>query len=327
MSFKIIALVMLAAAGTVAAAAGVSTAAGVDFGASCTWYGHAPIVAGIEKGWFREAGADVKFQTIVSSADRMLALTSGAIGWTNTGQLAAVAEMAKGNKTFYWVGMIDEAAGQEGVAARPGIGRIADLRGKKIGVPNNSSAEVTLSLLLQDAGLGRTDVEIVPLTVTDITTAFARGQIDAYSIWQPTLSSALAGQAGARILATNADTNLYKKEGAVAAGDVVVMRRDLIDGSPQQASAIFRGLSRAIGFVKSNPAEAAAAIAPCYRAEPAKALESLRLFTYYEGTRQKAMAPGILRVLTTLVEWANSTGRISTRPDPAEWMNPKLWPE
>lgn len=324
---RIIAFVWLAVAWSVALAASVSTAASVDFGASCTWYGHVPIVMGIEKGLFREAGADVKFQTIVSSADRMLALTSGAIGWTNTGQLAAVAEMAKGNKTFYWVGMIDEVAGQEGVAARPGIARIADLRGKKIGVPNNSSAEVTLSLLLQDAGLTRSDVEILPLTVNDITTAFARGQIDAYSIWQPTLSSALAGQPGARILATNADTSLYKREGAIAAGDIVVMRRDLIDGNPQQASAIFRGLTRAIAAVKANPTEAAAAVAPCYRAEPAKALENLRLFTYYDGTKQKALAPGVLRVLTTLVEWAHGTGRISTRPDPAEWMNPKLWPD
>src|SRR5262245_10988077 len=176
MSVRTVVLALLTVAVAMASTAGVSTGASLDFGASCTWYGHAPIIAGIEKGWFREAGADVKFQTIVSSADRMLALTSGAIGWTNTGQLAAVAEMAKGNKTFYWVGMIDEAAGQEGVAARPGIGKVADLRGKKIGVPNNSSAEVTLSLLLQDAGLARTDVEIVPLTVNDIPTAFARGQ-------------------------------------------------------------------------------------------------------------------------------------------------------
>jgi NitT/TauT family transport system substrate-binding protein len=327
MRSRIVALVVLGIVGMGACLTERGEAASVDFGASCTWYGHVPAIVAIEKGWLREAGADVKFQTIVSSADRMLALTSGAIGWTNTGQLAALAEMAKGNKTFYWVGMIDEAAGQEGVAARPGIARVADLRGKKVGVPNNSSAEVTLSLLMQDAGLARTDVEIVPLTVNDITTAFARGQIDAYSIWQPTLSSALAGQPGAKILATNADTNLYKKEGAIAAGDVVVMRRDLVDGSPQQAAAIFKGLTRAIAFVKSSPADAAAAIAPCYRADQAKALESLRLFTYYEGTKQKAMAPNILRVLNQLVEWAHSTGRISTRPDPAEWMNPKLWPD
>src|SRR5262245_29940717 len=120
---RIIALVGLLVAWSVALGASASPAASVDFGASCTWYGHVPIVMGIEKGLFREAGADVKFQTIVSSADRMLALTSGAIGWTNTGQLSAVAEMAKGNKTFYWVGMIDEVAGQEGVAARPGIAK------------------------------------------------------------------------------------------------------------------------------------------------------------------------------------------------------------
>jgi ABC-type nitrate/sulfonate/bicarbonate transport system substrate-binding protein len=327
MRLRGIALVVLVLAGMVGVVASEAEAASLDFGASCTWYGHVPVIVGIEKGLFKEAGADVKFQTIVSSADRMLALTSGAIGWTNTGQLAAVAEMAKGNRTFYWVGMIDEAAGQEGVAVRPGIGRIEELRGKKIGVPNNSSAEVTLSLLLQDAGLTRKDVEIVPLTVTDITTAFARGQIDAYSIWQPTLSSALAGQPGAKILATNADTNLYKREGAIAAGDVVVMRRDLIDGNPQPASAILRGLTKAIALVKSNPSEAAAAVAGCYRAEPAKALESLRVFTYYEGTKQKAMAPNILRVLNQLVEWAHSTGRIAIRPDPAEWMNSKLWPE
>ncbi len=327
MTGRFVTLVVLAVAAMIGVGTIANAAPSVDFAAACTWYGHVPIITGIEKGWFKEAGADVKLQTIVSSADRMLALTSGAIGWTNTGQLATIAEMAKGNRTFYWVGMIDEVAGQEGLAVRPGITRVEELRGKKIGVPSNSSAEVTASLLLQDAGLTRKDVEIIPLTVTDITTAFARGQIDAYAVWQPTLSSALAGQPGAKILATNADTNLYKKEGTIAAGDVVVMRRDLVNGNPQLAGAILKGLTKALAYVKTNPADAAAAVASCYRTEPAKALESLRTFTYYEGTRQKTMAPNVLRVLNQLVEWAHSSGRIATRPDPAEWMNPKLWPE
>ncbi|MDR7487136.1 MAG: ABC transporter substrate-binding protein, partial [Armatimonadota bacterium] len=57
---------------TILAGTAVPTSAGapmpnvnVDFGASCTWYGHAPVILAIEKGWFREAGLHVTFRTIV----------------------------------------------------------------------------------------------------------------------------------------------------------------------------------------------------------------------------------------------------------------------
>lgn len=297
----------------------------VDVGLSCTWYGQVPVIVALEKGWFKEAGVDVKMQTIVTSADRMLALTAGAIGWANTGSLATVGEMAKGNRSFYVIGMIDDAGGQEGVAARAGINKMEELRGKKVAVPGNSSAEVTLSLLLKDAGLARSDVEVIPLAVTEITTAFARGQIDAYAVWEPTLTSALKGAAGSKILATN--NELRKRHGTIAASDVVVMRRDLVDGSPQTAGGILKGLTRALAHVKANPSDAAATVAGCYRTEAKNALDNIRLFTYHEGTKQKAEAASVLTMLNQLVDWAHTYGRITTRPDPAEWMNTKLWPE
>jgi ABC-type nitrate/sulfonate/bicarbonate transport system substrate-binding protein len=323
-------LVVLVVATVLLASTGASGApmprVNVDFGASCTWYGHAPIILGVEKGWFKEVGLDVNLRTIVTSADRMLALTRGAIGWTNTGQLSVVAEMAKSNRTFYWVGMIDEVVGLEGIGARPEIRTLGDLRGRKIGVPLNSSAEVTLFLLLQDAGLTMRDVEVIPMTVTDIPTAFTRGHIDAYAIWEPTLSSALRGVPGARVLATNADTQLYRRTGAVAAGDILVMRREIVAGFPRVGQALLGVVSRAVAHIRTNPADAAAAIASCYRVEPSVAMENMRSFRYYDGSQQRAVAQRLQQVLSFLADWATSTGRITGKPDPSEWMNTRLWP-
>lgn len=297
----------------------------IDVGLTCTWMGQVPVIVALEKGWFKEAGADVKMQTITTSGDRMLALTAGAIGWTNTGSLATVGEMAKGNRSFYVVGMIDDAGGQEGVAARAGINKLEELRGKKVAVPGNSSAEVTLSLLLKDVGVSRSDIEVIPLAVTEITTAFARGQIDAYAVWEPTLTSALKAAPGSKILATNDE--LRKRHGVVAASDVVVMRRDLVDGNPQLASAILKGLTRGLAHVKSNPADAAATVAACYRSDADNVLTNIRRFTYHEGAKQKPQEASVVAMLRQLIDWAYTSGRISVKPDPAEWMNTKLWPE
>lgn len=302
-----------------------ASAQSTDFGGSCTWYGHVPVIVGIEKGFFASAGLNVKFVTVVASSDRMLALTSGDVGWVNTGQLSVVSEMARRNRSFYWIGMMDEVTGQEGLGVRPSINSVGDLRGKRVAVPRNSSAEVTLWNLLKDHGLRMEDVEIVPLQPTEIATAFARGLVDAFAIWEPVLSRAVSQVPQAKILATNADTTAYRQFGTPPAGDILAVRRDVID-NPEKGPALLKALHQAIVFVQSNPEEAAAIVAPCYQTDAQTALRNIRAFRYYNGLEQRKMARSVMGVLKLLVDWAHETGRISERPDPSQWMNVSAWP-
>lgn len=79
------------------------------------------------------------------------------------------------------------------------IQTIADLRGKKIGIPQGSSAHGLALLALKSVGLTPKDVEFVYLSPAAGATAFNTGKVDAWSIWNP--PSAIAVGDGARIIA------------------------------------------------------------------------------------------------------------------------------
>jgi sulfonate transport system substrate-binding protein len=79
------------------------------------------------------------------------------------------------------------------------IQTLADLRGKKIAVPQGSSAHGLALLALKSAGLTPKDAQLVYLSPAAGATAFNAGKVDAWSIWNP--QSAVAVSGGARIIA------------------------------------------------------------------------------------------------------------------------------
>lgn len=79
------------------------------------------------------------------------------------------------------------------------IKTLADLRGKKVGYPAGSSAHGFLLNAVRSVGLGPDSVTFVNLTPAALQSAFASGQLDAASLWNPQVT--LDVQKGARILA------------------------------------------------------------------------------------------------------------------------------
>jgi sulfonate transport system substrate-binding protein len=79
------------------------------------------------------------------------------------------------------------------------IQTLADLKGKRIAVPQGSSAHGLALLALKSVGLTPKDVELVYLSPAAGGTAFNTGKVDAWSIWNP--QSALAVKNGAKIVA------------------------------------------------------------------------------------------------------------------------------
>lgn len=79
------------------------------------------------------------------------------------------------------------------------IQTLSDLKGKKIAIPQGSSAHGLALLALKSVGLTPKDVELVYLSPAAGATAFNTGKVDAWSIWNP--QSAIAVGDGARIIA------------------------------------------------------------------------------------------------------------------------------
>jgi len=66
-----------------------------------------------------------------------------------------------------------------------GINRLADLKGKRIVVPRNTSANYYLVAMLRTAGLQDSDVTLVMAPATAMAAAMTKGEADAISMWEP----------------------------------------------------------------------------------------------------------------------------------------------
>jgi len=281
----------------------------------------------VEKGFFKEVGLNVELVSIVTSADRMLALTAGSLQWSNLGSAATLAEMAKKNESFYWIGNIDDSPGNNGLVVQPGINDFAGLKGKKVAVTLNSDAEIILYQLLEMNGLKANDVELVPMKANEITAAFTNKSIDAYDVWEPTLSDALKAVPGAKMLGNEKDTAIFKKNGTQVAPDVVIIRRELVDKYPETTRKLLGALFKGVDLVKNSPDEAAGLVAEKYfKKSKEETLAGMKTFQYFGGRDQGERLKRLLGTFNDVVDWQAANKRIDDKPDPAKWMRADVVP-
>jgi sulfonate transport system substrate-binding protein len=125
---------------------------------------------------------------IVSGGVRNLA-NNGAHAATNAETQLLIASTANPNVRM----LLTVAEGLYRVIARKsaGINVLADLRGKKITTPRNTSAHYYLVKMLASAGLQESDVTLVNAAATDMAGAIARHEADAISMWEPEAQNTL----------------------------------------------------------------------------------------------------------------------------------------
>jgi NitT/TauT family transport system substrate-binding protein len=76
-----------------------------------------------------------------------------------------------------------------------GISRLADLKGKRIVVPRDTSANYYLVAMLRTVGLQESDVALVAAPATAMAAALAKGDADAIAMWEPESENAVRAAA------------------------------------------------------------------------------------------------------------------------------------
>jgi NitT/TauT family transport system substrate-binding protein len=143
-----------------------------------------------QEGLFKKNGLDVEVIHIASSSRGIQAILAGEIGFSFMDGNNEVQANLKG------ANLVLIAAGTNrmvfSLMAKPEIKKIADLKGKKIGITRAGSSTHTSALYaLGQAGLKSGDYQILPLLeVPNIFTALSVGQIDAGIVSPPTNSRA-----------------------------------------------------------------------------------------------------------------------------------------
>lgn len=252
---RLAAILLLACTALLAPACGDAEEKQTIVYAGSAWFGHAPAWVGIQKGIFAKHGFEVEQRSFGASSFRVNALENGDAQFASLGQVAMLSAMAADRRDFYWVGCQNNAPGNEGLVAVGGIKRIEDLKGKRIALPQTSSAHLTVALLLEDAGLDITkDVTVIPGTDATIPDILAGGDADAGITWEPHYAR-LVGLPDSTLLATDEDTSIYKQFGTMTGPDVICASRAWVDADPARAKKFFQAYWEACVWCRDHPDE------------------------------------------------------------------------
>jgi sulfonate transport system substrate-binding protein len=159
--------------------------------------------AALEK-QFAPQGIDVKWFEFSSGPPLLEAINAGSVDYGAVGDTPPIFAQSAGAAMVYAAGQ--PATSGQGILVPAGsaIRSIADLKGKRVGFTNGSSAHNVVIQTLEKAGLDYADITPVYLTPPGAGPAFANGSIDAWSIWDPYFTIGETKQNG-RVLVNASD--------------------------------------------------------------------------------------------------------------------------
>lgn len=149
---------------------------------------------------FAPPGLTVKPVIVTSPADISRALVAGDLDFGLMGHYTTIIEAATTGMRSKIIGMCSRQG--MGLIARSdrGISTVADLRGKRLGVPPPGVQVMVVTAALDKVGLelGR-DVEAVPVAFADQPAALERGDVDAYVGTEPLCTQSVVSGRGVRV--------------------------------------------------------------------------------------------------------------------------------
>ena len=210
------------------------------------WTGFAPLTLAKEAGLFKKHGLDVSIKKIPQK-DRHLAIASGDVQCAATTVETWIVWNANGVATTQ-IFQLDKSYGADGMVVKPGIARIADLKGKTVAASAPGTAPYfTLAWMLKKNGLSVKDVKVVNLEPQAAANAFVAGNadLDAGMTYEPYLSSVRAKPEAGKIIATTLDYPMIM--------DTFGCTPKFLAENPKAAKALADGYFDALEMIKAEP--------------------------------------------------------------------------
>lgn len=240
----------------------------------------------------KATGWDVEWRKFAAGTDVIAAMASGDVVLSELGSSPIAIGSSQG-VDLQLIAYSDVIGKAESLIARngSGIATLADLKGKKVGVPVGSTAHYSLMGALSHEGIAETDVTIMSMPPDQIAAAWEQGVIDAAWIWQPVQSEIL--KSGTLVI--GADTTA---EWGYPTYDGWVVNREFGAANADKIAAFLKEIDKVNQAYLANPA--------AWTADSAE-VQALARVTGAEA----AQVPGILEGFTFLP--------LSTQVDPV-WL-------
>lgn len=136
-------------------------------------------------------GYKVNWKQFGGGGEVIKAMASGAVQVGEVGSAGISAAVSRGEPLeLFWI--LDDIGDAEALVARKGSGitKIADLKGKRVALPFNSTTHFHIMVALDQAKINPAEVKILNMRPPEVRAAWQRGDIDATFIWDPVLAEA-----------------------------------------------------------------------------------------------------------------------------------------
>jgi NitT/TauT family transport system substrate-binding protein len=217
--------------------------------------------------------------------------------------------------------VFDVSAGADMVMVRPGINSPAGLANRRIGVEDTALGAYVLHLVLQQAGLARSQVTTVSITPDKQVAAWQQGAFDAAITYHPTANH--LEKAGMVPLIDS-----RKMPGAIL--DVLAIRTDLLPRFRPQLCQAVAAHFKALHHLKSNPQDAAHRMAARLKTSADEVLAGFRglnLPSVTENRRYLAGDNPLLReTARTLLQVMQSTQLLKSTDSLKDLADPACLP-
>ncbi|GLI27740.1 lipoprotein [Agromyces rhizosphaerae] len=317
------AAVALALTGCASNASGGSDAAGddtiqVNFGYIPDFNGTSLLAIAEDQGYWEKYGLEVETPSFTNGPLQIQALGTGDLDFGYIGP-GAFWLPASGEAKIIAMNTLGQS---DRVVAQPGIDSIEDLRGKTVAVPEGTSGDMILTLALDEAGMTKDDVELVPMEPSAIVAALASGQVDGAGLWYPALATVKQQVPDLVELAQNSDF-----EDTVAFPTAFVAGNDVVENEPEKVERVLKALRDAITYRYDN-LDDAIALTAAYNALDEEDVAA-------DASNNKVLSLDELDTLTedgTVDSWLNGmvdyflgSGKLEDPVDPADFYTGDLF--
>lgn len=158
------------------------------------------------------------------------------------------------------------------------IKTLADLKGKKVAVPFGSNLQPLVSIYLESVGLSVNDIELINLSLADITTSIGNGDIDAAVTDQPYIAQAIAN---------GGVTRLVTSEGYKDYVSPIIAQDSFLEENPEITARVLKVLQKTAEWIKANKEEAKKTAAEATGVEPANVEASVEDIDLNVGLSEK----------------------------------------
>ncbi len=268
------------------------------------YYGsHAGFALGKDHNYYKDAdiNLDIRSGNGSSSAHRLVANGDSDFAY---GSCAAMTTLAAQGAPLVSVGVID-AMGTEAIIVRPdaGVKSIADLKGKKLLTTSNAGVNTFFPLVLKNAGLSESDINITNVPDGALVSSYLQGTGDAVGI--------LGGidDKPAEIKANGGDdpvTFPYSDFGVNQVGYCISTHTDTVANNPDLVKRFVAATVKAYREAEKNPDVAINSIADIVGGTMAE-------------EQGKEQARSVLDVTLSVLYSAANKGRVLGMNVPSDW--------